>query len=41
MRSALSSLPSSLSCAFFVYIIIFFLFQRYFMEGLTHTGIKG
>jgi multiple sugar transport system permease protein len=22
-------------------IIIFFLFQRYFMEGLTHTGIKG
>lgn len=22
-------------------IIIFFLFQRYFMEGLAHTGIKG
>lgn len=22
-------------------IIIFFLFQRYFMEGITHTGIKG
>jgi multiple sugar transport system permease protein len=22
-------------------IIIFFLFQRYFMEGVTHTGIKG
>lgn len=22
-------------------IVIFFLFQRYFMEGLTHTGIKG
>jgi multiple sugar transport system permease protein len=22
-------------------IVIFFLFQRYFMEGITHTGIKG
>ena len=22
-------------------IVIFFLFQRYFMEGVTHTGIKG
>jgi multiple sugar transport system permease protein len=22
-------------------VIVFFLFQRYFMEGLAHTGIKG
>ena len=22
-------------------VIVFFLFQRYFMEGVTHTGIKG
>lgn len=22
-------------------IVLFFMFQRYFMEGITHTGIKG
>ena len=22
-------------------VILFFIFQRYFMEGLAHTGIKG
>jgi multiple sugar transport system permease protein len=22
-------------------IVMFFLFQRYFMESVTHTGIKG
>ena len=22
-------------------VVMFFLFQRYFMEGVTHTGIKG